>query len=74
MIGSGWMIIAAGYFLAARQLRRREQLDLDPALQEPGQEVATLVRQGRKIEAIKRYRELNPGIRLKEAKQVIDEL
>jgi ribosomal protein L7/L12 len=33
-----------------------------------------LVTQGRKIEAIKRYRQLNPGIGLREAKQVIDEM
>jgi ribosomal protein L7/L12 len=35
-------------------------------------EVVILVNQGRKIQAIKRYRELNPGIGLKEAKDVID--
>jgi ribosomal protein L7/L12 len=37
-------------------------------------EVVVLVGQGRKIQAIKRYRELNPGTGLKEAKDVIDEI
>jgi hypothetical protein len=37
-------------------------------------EVVVLVEQGRKITAIARYRELNPGVGLKEAKDVIDEL
>jgi ribosomal protein L7/L12 len=35
-------------------------------------EVLVLLEQGRKIQAIKRYRELNPGVGLKEAKNVID--
>jgi hypothetical protein len=33
-----------------------------------------LVERGRKIQAIKRYRVLNPGIGLKEAKDVVDGL
>ncbi len=37
-------------------------------------EVVILVDQGRKIQAIKRYRQLNPGTGLKAAKDVIDEL
>lgn len=37
-------------------------------------EVFLLVQQGRKIQAIKRYRALNPGIGLSEAKDVIDAL
>jgi hypothetical protein len=37
-------------------------------------EVLILVEQGRKIQAIKRYRELHPGTGLKEAKDVIDGL
>jgi ribosomal protein L7/L12 len=37
-------------------------------------EVVILVDQGRKIRAIGRYRELNPGIGLKAAKDAIDEL
>jgi ribosomal protein L7/L12 len=40
----------------------------------PTPEVAALVERGRKIQAIKRYRQLNPGIGLKEAKDVIDGL
>ena len=38
------------------------------------QDVVTLLRQGRNIEAIKRYRDLNPGVGLREAKLVIDGL
>jgi ribosomal protein L7/L12 len=37
-------------------------------------EVLILVKQGRKIQAIKRYRELNPGIGIKEAKDILDGL
>lgn len=37
-------------------------------------EIWTMVEQGKKTKAIKRYRELNPGIGLKEAKNVIDGL
>lgn len=44
------------------------------ALPQPAPEVVALVVQGRKIHAIKRYRELNPGIGLKQAKDVIDAL
>ena len=40
----------------------------------PEPEVVILVELGRKIQAIKRYRELNPGTGLKEAKDVIDGL
>ena len=40
----------------------------------PEPEVLLLLEQGRSIQAIKRYRELNPGIGLKEAKDVIDGL
>jgi len=71
-VGAPWLVLAAVWFQSARQLRRREQLD--QAAPGAGQDVLTLVRQGRKIEAIKRYRALNPGIGLREAKHVIDEL
>jgi ribosomal protein L7/L12 len=37
-------------------------------------EVTSLVLQGKKIQAIKRYRELNPRIGLKEAKHVVDQI
>jgi ribosomal protein L7/L12 len=43
--------------------------DFDPVLTE----VAELVRQNRKIEAIKLYREMT-GVGLKEAKEVVDRL
>jgi hypothetical protein len=44
------------------------------ALPEAAPEVVILVEQGRKIQAIKRYRKLNPGIGLKQGKDVIDGL
>jgi ribosomal protein L7/L12 len=37
-------------------------------------EIASLVQQGKKIQAIKRYRELNPGTGLKQAKDIIDQI
>ena len=40
----------------------------------PAPEVLILVEQGRKIAAIQRYRWLNPGVGLKQAKDVIDGL
>jgi hypothetical protein len=73
-IGVLWLVLSANWFLAARQLRRRGQLGFDQELPGAGRDVLTLVRQGRKIEAIKRYRQLNPGIGLREAKHVIDGL
>jgi ribosomal protein L7/L12 len=47
---------------------------VDEAPPVPDPEVLLLVEQGRKITAIKRYREQNPGIGLKQAKDVIDAL
>jgi hypothetical protein len=73
-IGVLWLALAANFFLQARQLRRRQQLGFDQELPEGGQDVQALVAQGRKIEAIKRYRQLNPGIGLREAKRIVDEL
>jgi hypothetical protein len=73
-IGVLWLALAANIFLQARQLRRRKQLGFDHESPEAGQDVQALLAQGRKIEAIKRYRQLNPGIGLREAKHVIDEL
>lgn len=73
-VGGMWLLLSVSWFLTARQFRRREQLGFDQDLPGAGQEVLTLVTQGRKIEAIKRYRQLNPGIGLREAKQVIDEM
>jgi hypothetical protein len=40
----------------------------------PAPESQTLIDQGRKIQAIKRYRELHPGTGLKAAKDIIDGL
>lgn len=73
-VGGMWLLLSASWFLTARQFRRREQLGFGQDLPGAGPDVVTLVRQGRKIEAIKRYRQLNPGIGLREAKHVIDEL
>jgi hypothetical protein len=70
--GGGLLMSSAGAFLNARELRRRRRLYGDDALSEAGDDVLALVRQGRKIEAIKRYRELHPGIGLREAKGVVD--
>jgi hypothetical protein len=58
---------AAGAAGGSREPVRRE-------LPTPEPEVVILVGQGRKIQAIKRYREQNPGTGLKEAKDVIDGL
>jgi hypothetical protein len=69
-VGGLWLLVAVPWFTAARESRRREQFGFDP----DEQDVLTLVRQGRKIEAIKRYREQHPGISLREAKHVVDGL
>jgi ribosomal protein L7/L12 len=63
---------ARGRWRSSRQLHRT-RLGAQ-ALPVTTPEVAALVERGRKIQAIKRYRELNPGIGLKEAKDVIDGL
>jgi len=70
--GALWLVLAALWLFIARQTPRRRQLD--QAAPEAGYDVLTLVRQGRKIEAIKRYRELNPGVGIGEAKHVVDGL
>ena len=60
------------FLLRELNLLEREEaalLDFDPDLTE----VSALVRQNRKIEAIKLYRELT-GAGLKEAKEVVDRL
>lgn len=68
---------------SCRECRKRWQLEASAearptvsgrVLPIPALEVLVLVRQGRKIQAIKRYRELNPGIGLKQAKDVIEGL
>jgi ribosomal protein L7/L12 len=38
------------------------------------QDVLTLLKQGRNIEGIERYRELNPGVGLRTAKRAVDRL
>jgi hypothetical protein len=75
-IGTGvlWLALAANSFLQARQLSRRKRLGFGQELPGAGQGVQALVAQGRRIEAIKRHRQLNPGTGLREAKHVIDEL
>jgi type VI protein secretion system component VasK len=81
MLGLGiWAVFMAIFFwLLARKRRDRlqrardRQFIDDPELLMPP-EIKTLVQQGQKIRAIKRYRELNPGIGLKEAKDIIDKL
>jgi MYXO-CTERM domain-containing protein len=72
--GGGWLLLAVGWFFVGRQYRRREQLGFDRELPGAGQDVQTLLRQGRKIEAIKLYRQLHPGIGLREARHAVDEL
>jgi ribosomal protein L7/L12 len=68
-----------GAILATRRRRAAGAADRNPEpvrreLPTPEPEVVILVEQGRKIQAIKRYREQNPGTGLKEAKDVIDGL
>jgi hypothetical protein len=71
-LGAVWLVLAGYWLYAARQLRRREQfVHTSP---EPADEVLALLEQGRKIAAIKRYRELNPGMGLRDAKDVIDDI
>ncbi len=69
-----WLLLAAVWLLSALQNRRRERYGYDQAWPVPTPEVRILAEQGRKILAIKRYREQNPDIGLKEAKGVIDAL
>jgi hypothetical protein len=69
-VGGLWLVLAVPWFTAAREFRRRQQLSFDPA----EQDVLTLARQGRKIEAVKRYREQHPGMSLREAKHAVDGL
>ncbi len=63
-----WLAIALG---ARRRDEQRRYHQVSPV---PAQEILALMEQGQKIQAIKRYRELNPGIGLKQAKDVIDGL
>ena len=44
------------------------------ALPTPTPEVVDLARQGKKIQALGRYKELNPGVTIHQAKDVIDEI
>ena len=75
-----WMIIMAlvswgqAQKLRHRLQQRRNQPSADDAGSAEPPEIRTMVDQGKKIKAIKRYRELNPGIGLKEAKNFIDGL
>jgi hypothetical protein len=75
VLGVLWLVMAAGWFLMALERRRRGQHGYyDQALPVPASDVRILAEQGRKIQAIKRYRQLNPDIGLREAKDVIDGL
>jgi ribosomal protein L7/L12 len=67
-----WLVLAGYWLYVARQLRRREQLVRTSP--EPADEVLALLELGRKIAAIKRYRELNPSMGLRDAKDVIDDI
>jgi hypothetical protein len=57
-----------------REQARRVQAAYDSAQMPHGvtQDIIDLVRSGKKIHAIKRYRELNHGVELREAKDIID--
>jgi hypothetical protein len=71
--GGALLLSSASMFVSARDRRRRQQLYGTEALPEAGDDVLALVRQGRKIEAIKLYRKLHPGLGLREAKVAVDE-
>jgi len=70
--GGSLLLSSAGMFAIVRDLRRRQRLYGGDALSESSDDVLALARQGRKIEAIKLYRTLHPGIGLREAKGVVD--
>jgi Ribosomal protein L7/L12 C-terminal domain len=74
MVGGLWILLAGSWFVMARDRRRREQRGYDQVLPGSAAEIQALLAQGRKIQAIKRYRELHPGIGLKEAKDAVDRL
>lgn len=73
-LGCLWLVCAAGFIPAARQFSRRARLGFDRTVPAAEQDVLTLLKQGRNIEAIKRYRQLNPGIGLREARHAVDGL
>ena len=59
VIGGTCLMLAVVWFCVAHHYRRRMQLD--EGLPAGGQDVETLLRQGRKIEAIRLYRQLHPA-------------
>jgi len=73
-LGVVWLLLAVSYFFRGLQRRRREQRGYEQALPAPAADVLVLAGRGQKIQAIRRYRQLNPGVGLKEAKDVIDGL
>jgi hypothetical protein len=73
-LGCLWLVCAACFIPAARQFSRRARLGFDRTVPAAEQDVLTLLKQGRNIEAIKRYRELNPGVGLREARHAVDGL
>jgi hypothetical protein len=88
-VGPGFIFCGVAGYLAASALAQPAKLRKRPeqtgqldqphqaALQLPGDiphDVVDLIRQGMKIQAIKRYRQLNHGVGLKEAKDIIDRI
>ena len=69
---------------ASRLERKMDRLELkldlimkhlgvaDPSLNVPYDEIDALIHQGRKIQAIKRYRELDPTAGLKQAREAVE--
>lgn len=74
LLGVAFLMLSAVWFATAVRTRRRGVQRRYDQVQEPAPEVVALAEQGRRIQAIKRYRELNPDIGLNQAKDVIDGL
>ena len=82
VVGAGAFMFADSVGRTVRQAKRRSRAASGVPHSEvsykvrpgPSADVLALVEQGRKIQAIKRYRELNQGIGLKAAKDIIDGL
>ncbi len=60
-----------------REQRQRGYAPGTPGIRQPdgiSDDMLELVRQDKRIKAIKRYRELNPDVSLRQAKHVIDQI